>query len=383
MQISNRLTANAAVLLLGGYLFVHPAVLPARAETPAEAQFTVGAVLPLTGNAADQGEWSRNGLELAADELNAAPDGLRIKVVYEDSKGDPKSGIDVYNLLRLRYDIPAVFSWGSGVGLALTPLVNRDKVIQIGIATGTPDYRTTGDFTFRNFGSNSDEAVFADSVIDAVSGGGPVAIVKIQNDYGVGYGTLLRSSMEKRGKTVVLDETISPGETDFAPLLLRIKAVSPAAIALIPYPTEGALFLAQLRRLGMTIPVISGSAILGSRSFFDLAAGGAEGLRVIIPASRGVAESPLMKDFAAAYTKKFGHQIGVFNWYAARAYDALKVLAAARSRCGNADAICLRDQLFQTKDFVGPGGTISFDEAGDIKTGYSVVRIKGTEFLPE
>ena len=376
-------------------------VLPAAAEPqlpPQSAQpvgkadlhsrtVIFGAILPLTGNAADQGQWAKNGLELAASELNAAGDSGRptIRLVFEDSKGDPKTAISAYTTLRTRYSVPVIFTWGSGVGIALTPLVNRDRVVQIGIATGSPDYRTVGDYTFRTFHSNLDEAAYADSVIDKFSGGGKgrVGIVKIQNDYGIGYGDRLSELLKKRGKKVAFDDTFAPNETDFKSLLLKLKATRPTVMMLITYPTEGAAILSQMRQLGITTPVLASVAILSSRSFFDLAKGAAEGLRIIVPSNQATNESEAMKRFMAGYLKKYNEDIGIYNWYAARAFDAVEVVASVLGDCPGSEAQCIRDHLFTIKDYQGAAGSITFDPAGDITTDFSLVVIRGRKFFPD
>ncbi|PJE76300.1 hypothetical protein COV04_00255 [Candidatus Uhrbacteria bacterium CG10_big_fil_rev_8_21_14_0_10_48_11] len=98
------------------------------------------AILPLTGNSAEQGEWVRHGLTLAADETNHRS-GRPIRFVFEDSQGGNASvAISAYQNLKLRDTFPAVFTWGSGVGLALTP-VNEDEIVQTGLATSTPRIR--------------------------------------------------------------------------------------------------------------------------------------------------------------------------------------------------------------------------------------------------
>jgi ABC-type branched-subunit amino acid transport system substrate-binding protein len=107
------------------------------------------AILPLTGNAADRGEWAKRGLELAHDELKR--DGLSTFTIrYEDSQGgDPATTVQAYKSAPAQRKPVEVFTYGSGAGMALTPLVNAERVVQIGVATGTPKYRSQGDFTFR------------------------------------------------------------------------------------------------------------------------------------------------------------------------------------------------------------------------------------------
>ncbi len=90
----------------------------------ASAETSFAAIIPLTGNAADQGEWARRGFEIARAELKASSD-FEIGLVYEDSKGgDPATAVQAYKALQLRAKHPVVFTFGSGVGMALSPLVN-------------------------------------------------------------------------------------------------------------------------------------------------------------------------------------------------------------------------------------------------------------------
>jgi branched-chain amino acid transport system substrate-binding protein len=368
---------TAAGIVILSFFPVRSAWADAAPPESEATLLTVGAILPLTGNAADQGEWARHGLELAAEELNAAGR-YRVRIIFEDSKGDPRAAVSSYT--SLRSSASAVFTWGSGVGLALTPLVNRDKVIQIGVATGAPDYRSVGDYTFRTFGSNLLEAAYADSIVDEISANGPIAIVKVQNDYGVGYASELRRLLEKRNRQIVFEDVLGLGETDFRSLILKLKSSGAKAVMLIAYPTEGALFLAQMKQLGLKLPVLAGGAILSTKQFFDLAAGGAEGIKVIVPTSAEIQQSAEMKNFTASYEKRFGGNLNIFNWYAARAYDALMVYAASADNCPDLNPDCLRDNLFKIKNHHGAGGLFSFDEAGDIQTPYSTVQAQGTTF---
>src|ERR1039458_7733521 len=57
--------------------------------------FKIGAVFPLSGDAAQYGEWGRKGAELAKEEINRAGgiNGKPIELVYEDSQAEPQQAI--------------------------------------------------------------------------------------------------------------------------------------------------------------------------------------------------------------------------------------------------------------------------------------------------
>ena len=59
----------------------------------------IGAILPLTGSAAPNGIYQKNGIDLAIDEINSngGVNGRKIEVIYDDSKNDPAEGVSAFN----------------------------------------------------------------------------------------------------------------------------------------------------------------------------------------------------------------------------------------------------------------------------------------------
>src|SRR5436190_228397 len=151
-------------VLIGAYI-----VLNKSKENVSSKPIKLVAILPLTGSGADQAEWIKRGFEMALEEVNPKSKN-KIEVIFEDSKGEAKIAIGIYSDDEEKYNSPVVFSWGSGVGIALTPLVNKDKVVQMGVATAASAYTTPDDFTFRNFPSANLEAGFlADAIINKIN----------------------------------------------------------------------------------------------------------------------------------------------------------------------------------------------------------------------
>ncbi len=142
------------------------------------------ALLPLSGNGAEQGQWCQRGFELARDTLRRQ--GNIFEVQTDDTKGDAKEAISAYHNSRMTQALPIVFTWGSSVGMALSPITNAEHVIQIGVATTTPKYRTVGDLTFRVFPSAEGEAHFLGEIISKLFPKERIAALYVENDYGLG-----------------------------------------------------------------------------------------------------------------------------------------------------------------------------------------------------
>jgi branched-chain amino acid transport system substrate-binding protein len=329
----------------------------------------LAAILPLTGNAADQGEWARRGFELAREELQTVK-GMKISLIYEDSHGaDPGSAVKAYKAIRLDRSVPVVFSYGSGVGMALTPLVNSDRVIQMGIATATPKYTSAGDFTFRNFPSALLETKFLVESLIKREGITKIAVLNIMNDYGVGTAESMSKAFAASGGSISYSDSYPPDETNFKSLLLKVKKSDAQAVYLAAYPTDGALILKQGRQMGLSHQFVGSIAIVGGKQFFDLANDASEGMLVVSSVPNN--ETKFFKDYNLRYPGEAPAQI----IYAARAYDALMVVGQALSTCGKPDTDCLRNQLFSVRNYSGPSGTFSFDSSGDMVSTFQLFRL--------
>ncbi len=360
------------VVLLGGYAVTKQK----RSET-----ITFGAILPLTGSGADQAEWIRRGFDLALDEVNKDRK-TPLTIAYEDSGGDTQKAISVYRKLRTEFSIPLVLTWGSGIGIALTPLVNEDKVVQMGVATAANAYSTPDDFTFRNFPRAEQEAVFLSDAILHRLKHTEVAILKINNDYGKSSMDSFKERFLLGGGKVIVEETFSPNDSDFRTQLTKLKKLSPKLIYLATYPKEGGLLLRQAKELGLTSRFVASVAILGGKEFFNLAGASAEGLIVAtsIPSFTSSVE-PRVKAFVQTYTERFGEEPGAEHIYTARAYDALHILAGAVSTCGK-DSECIKEKLFKVQNYHGVSGTFSFDRSGDVSSEFNLQIVKNGKFAP-
>ncbi|MCB0324988.1 MAG: hypothetical protein KDD69_15500, partial [Bdellovibrionales bacterium] len=97
-----------------------------------EGTTTFAAIIPLSGNGAEHGLWIKRGLELARDNLRAQSQSAPV-LVFEDSQGQNTLAISALRKVSSTHDIAAVFSWGSGVALALSPIVNQARIVQMGV----------------------------------------------------------------------------------------------------------------------------------------------------------------------------------------------------------------------------------------------------------
>jgi branched-chain amino acid transport system substrate-binding protein len=342
----------------------------------------VGALLALTGSIADQGRWVQNGLELAEEKINAENgiNGRPIELRVEDVRADPKEALNAYLRLRSVDDARFMITMGSGVGLALTAPGNADRVIQIGVATATPDYSTTDDYTFRVFETATQEMKGLAGLVRQRFGYEKVAVLWIQNDYGKGVKDAFASEWTKAGGSVVLSESFLPDSTDFRSILEKLPSVSPDAVFVVAYTKDGGRVLKQMRERGFSYPVFGSQAILGGNEFFDIAGDSAEGLLIAAPVLGLDSDNARAQEFVADYRKRFGQEPEI---YSARAFDALMVLAEAMKKCADpTDTDCVKDQLYGSPAYAGASGTVKFDRNGDIGREFGLRWIKDRNIVP-
>src|SRR5437870_485955 len=108
-MVSRRPTAAAA--LTAAFACASAMLWEASMSVKAESgPITIGAVLPLTGDAAHWGIPARNGAELAVDEINRAGGvgGRTLALMIEDDRCQPADGIAAFNKIMTAANPPVI-----------------------------------------------------------------------------------------------------------------------------------------------------------------------------------------------------------------------------------------------------------------------------------
>jgi len=299
------------------------------ASTPAQAQdFRIGVAEALTGGAAQYGISIRNGLQLAADEINAAGgiNGGKIVLLVEDEQGKKDEAINAFK--KLIFQGKALLLFGptlSNSAQAADPIAQAAKVVVFGTSNTADGITTIGDHVFRNSVTEAD--VLPVTLRSAVRNAGirKVAVLYGNDDVFTksGYDNF-RKALADLKIPVTTTETFAKGDVDFKAQLTKIKAGNPDAIVLSALLAEGAPVMVQARQLGLKLPVIGGNG-MNSVKVFELAKGASDGLWVGSPWSIE-SRTPENTAFVAAFTKKYG---SAPDQFAAQAYDAMHIVGAA------------------------------------------------------
>jgi branched-chain amino acid transport system substrate-binding protein len=340
--------------------FVTPACAPKKnAEDHSTIQ--IGFFGDLTGPTFNFGVSAKNGVLMAADEINQGGgiNGHMIDIVIEDDKGSPEEAAQVTGKLIDRYKVIAIIGAGaSGNSLAAAPRAQSAHVPLIAPSSTNPAVTQAGDYIFRAcFIDAFQGEVMAKFAANTLQAKKAAIMLDFNSPYSRGLTEFFESSFAKLGGEIVVKQSYQQGDADYRGQLSLIKAANPDIIYIPGYYGDVAIIARQARQLGLTMPLL-GADGWDAPELWEL---GGDALNDSYISNHYSADDPseTIQKFVHAYRQRYGNLTP--DAHAALAYDALRFLAEAIQRAGTTEGPKLRDALAETKDFAGVTGIISMD----------------------
>ncbi len=352
-------SASTAWLLLGA-LLLSTAACERKSGGAADTtgDMLVGFYGSLTGDGASFGQSSREGAELAVDELNAAGGvlGRQLRLLVEDDQSKPEEASNAVTKLITQDKAVAILGEvASRRTLAAAPVAQKYQIPLITPASTNERVTKVGDSIFRVCFIDPFQgevlAKFAYNDLKARK----VAILKnIAEDYSVGLTDSIIEHFTKLGGTVLPPVGYSGADADFKAVLTQIRSEKPDAIFATGYYSEAGIIVRQARELGMKMPILGGDGWVG-----DALANGREALNNTFISNHysGDNPAPIVQNFVSAYRERFNREPDAI---AALAYDAVKVLADAMTRANSTDGPKVRDAL-AAADVAGVTGQLKMN----------------------
>lgn len=370
------IVAGAAVIIALFWFANRPAN-----QAEAELNLRVGVVLPLTGDLASYGKNAKDGIELAAQELNNMASkwgggAIRVSLVFEDSKGQPHPAVSAFQKLTTVDRVSCVIGdVASSSTLAMAPLANSKKVILMSPAASAPGITDAGDFVFRVWPSDAFEA----SVIGDYLEKKPyrkVGLAYVNNDYGQAMLRIINARLKNFGGVILDAEGFEQNSRDLRAQLTKLASAAPEVILLVSYPKDSIIFLRQYAELGLHVPIVSTSSFEDPQILREQGKV-AEGVVFSSPLPADEADV-VVGNFRKTYEAKYTKKPGLVADYA---YDALRILAEAAKLAGATDGESLRSGLGKIKDFRGASGLINFDANGDVVKPAGLKTVRNGEYV--
>ncbi len=345
-----------------------------------DTDVVIGALLPLSGDVALYGVNAKEGIDLALDEVNQSGGihGRTLRVVYEDSQADPKTGVAGFRRLISVHSVPAVIGGiTSSVTLACAPIANEEQVVILSPAATSPDLSNAGPFVFRNWTSDAYEGQVISRFALGQRGIIKLAILYVNNDYGHGLVDVVTEYYSQNAATVVIAEPFEQGSTDFRTQITKIKNANPDGLYFVCYPEEAVILLNQIREMDLRVPLLATSAFQDEQ-ILRLAGSAANAVVFPYPIEPNASDSTVTH-FRSEFNRRYSKGPGIVG---DTGYDALWMIVSALRNADNITGAAIRDGLLRLHDFHGASGIMTFDQNGDVQKTMEIRTVKDGQFAP-
>ena len=348
--------------------------------TDGGGEILVGYYGDLTGRTASFGQSTRNGVEMAIEEINKAGGimGRKVRVIVEDDQGEPNKAATVVSKLVNQDKVHAVLGEvASSNSLAAAPKAQEAKIPMISPSSTNPNVTQVGDYIFRVCFIDPFQgdvmAKFASKNLKATKA---AILYDFNADYSRGLREFFTRSFKGLGGQIVAEQSYTQGDRDFSGQLTAIRSANPDVIYVPGYYGEVGVIANQSKQLGIKAPLLGGDG-WDSPQLWQL--GGAALNGNYISNHYSVDDpSPAIQKFVADYKARFNI---LPDALAALGYDSMRVLADAITRAGGTESGKLRDAIAQTKNFAGVTGSITIDKDRNAVKPAVVLKLQDQKFV--
>ncbi|WP_283193507.1 ABC transporter substrate-binding protein [Rhizobium sp. AN80A] len=325
----------------------------------ADCDITVGLVMELTGPAGEYGQAGAKSVEMAFRDINDAGgvNGCKIVADTRDSQSQGNVAVDQATQLVNIKKVPVVIGGIiSSVSIPiLTSVTAPAGVVQVSPASSSPTLtelgrsgKTNGVF-FRTITSDALQGTAAAKfAID--QGLKKIAIINVNNDFGVNMVKEFSTAYQKLGGTITSTTPYNEKQSSYASEASAAMAGDPDALYLVSTPVDGATIARAWVSGGGKQTFLLNDG-MNSKDFIESV--GAQYLENAYGTSSGTSPTASTEYFNGNY-EAFSGGISPSAPAADRSYDAGAIVALAIAKAGKADAAAIKAAM---PEVVAEGGT--------------------------
>lgn len=361
-----------------------PTSAPAKAEQPTASTKTetinIGLWVALSGSQVDLGTMSRNGAQMAVEDINAqggikALGGAKLNLVVADITSDAAQVPNVVERTLSQNKVAGAVGCGaSQFTLATLPIMEKRGVSIITSSVSDDITKQGYKHVFQIAPKGSMFGKMQVEFLSFLKEKYKIPIEKVgfiyeNTAYGTSTASGLREIAEKEGYQVVIDQSYPAGFSDAAPLVTAVRSSGAQAVFPVSYTVDGTLIVTTMHQMNY-LPVLVG----GGAAFIwpDIQKSLGDKVNGIFSVgswswdSKNITSDPAKVDV----TKRYKDRHGTFMpEQAGEHYAAVWVLKEGIEAAASADPQQVRDALSKIKITSGPAtmmqpGTVEFDETG-------------------
>ena len=343
-------------------------VLVAGSASAQDKTVKIGAVFPLSGNAASAGVHAKAAIEVAVDIINNAhPElgnfplaknaglaglgGAKVEVVFADNQGSPATGQNQTLRLITEEKVVAITgAYQSGITLTASAIAEKYGIPFVNGESVAANLTERGfKWFFRVTPVASDFAkIYADFLEDMKATGAKtdnVALVHDNTEYGTSVASVITSAFKEKGKAIALDIAYAVNATDVQAQVLQLKEKKPDVVIMIAYAPDAILYAKTMQALDYKPPmIIADDSGYSDPSFIKAVGKISQGAFNRSSWSVGAPGSPTAL-IAEMYKKKSGDEM---DDTAARQMQGFFVLMEAIDRAGSTEPAKIQAALKAT-----------------------------------
>jgi branched-chain amino acid transport system substrate-binding protein len=337
------LSRRALIKSAAGTALVTGIGMPAISRAQSDV-IKIGHLTPRTGFLGPLGEYAVMGIQLAAEEVNAAGgvNGRKIELVLEDSVNPQTASAKAERLVERDKVAMIIGEISSASGLAIGQVAKRTKTVFINTGCNSDALRGTdcNQYMFHIEAANS---MYVQAVGQYLLKENMVKGKKwysLTADYAFGHDLLkvAKKFMEGNGGQFAADELVPTDASDFSPFLLKIRQSKPDLVVSNLAGNQITNFLKQYAEFGLPYPVAGFG--FDTAVAWGLGKGNFSGLWPLV--WHHLIDTPASKAYVANFTKKYGKPPENQSW---GDYNSLKIVARSMSETKSVDPVKLAEHL--------------------------------------
>ncbi len=317
----------------------------------------IGAVLPMTGIAANYGEHQGNAIRMAEEEINAAGgiNGRPLQLIIEDDGTNPTKTASAMQKLASIDQTPIVIGavWDFLANAAI-PIADAQKVVLISPAAAPDTLERESQYFFTTFPPISLDLGIFKQLLMSRPQKERVVIMVINNSWGLAHLKTFKQAITEEGRHELVQEVILPkfDDNDIQAELTKIKPLKPTVLLTALNLKDPAVLVRKNKELGVNALVVAHNNVVANVYNGELSPQQMEGVITYHL-------TPPTADFVSKYKAKFNKDP---ISEADTAYDAVYVAKRALEAATDSNADTIIKALHGITDFQGASGLIDYSK---------------------
>ena len=346
------------------------AVILCMATAAAEdLTLTIAHIGPQTGGAAVYGLATYRGAQIAADEITAADNGIKVVLLNEDDTHDAEKAVNAYNNVMENGAQMIVGTTTTAPCIAVGAKAYEERVFMLTPSASSTDVTADKDNVYQLCFTDPNQGSASAAVIKERNLGTKIAVIYNNADaYSTGiYQTFVEKAAEL-GLEIVSTTTFTDETTDYSVQVADAQNKGADLVFLPIYYTPASQILIAANSIGYAPAFFGVDGMDGILAIEGFDTSLAEGVMLLTPFVAD-AKDELTVNFVTKYQELYNE---IPNQFAADAYDCVYALVEAAQKAGVQSGDAAEDicdgmiQAMQELEITGLTGTMRWSANGEV-----------------